>query len=374
MLYLVAPANFYTGGPTAIFQMCHFMRKQFGYPAIIAFTGAKEGIDPVHPNYKKYDCPWVLLAHVKDSKENVIIIPETMTNLLYNFTKSKKVVYWLSVDNFLLSRFFYQKRILSRVYNLFNFIEYCLGSLEYCFKIGLHWPKSFGNDIRRYTSCKEAYNFFKNSGLFFKNIDMHIVQSAYAMNFLLKAGVDKDKVFILREPLEDHFLNAQLDLKTKKNIITFNARKSFAITYKIISKIREYDKKIKIVPLENVGREKMLYFLTLSKVYVDIGFHPGRDRPIREAGVLGNIVIVNRSGGCYYFDDCPIPDKYAIFCHDITCRDINPIRIAQLIIDYINNYDIYINDFKQFIELIREEPEIYKRDLEVIVQQLTNMT
>ena len=378
MLYLVAPANVYTGGPTAIYQLCHSLRTLFGYPAVMALEGVKDGIDPVHPNYKKFECPWIPLSRVEDRVGNTIIIPESLPHLILRFPKSRKVIYWLSVDHFILS-WLSDRHSHHLIYGLFNSIEYCLKSIKYCLKnvkLGLYRPIHYATDIARFVSTKGMNKFLEGNKSFLEHVDLHFAQSVYSMNFLLQAGVDKNKILILREPLEDHFLNYnQLNLESKTDLITVNSRKAFSITYQIISKIKKYDKKnVKVVPLQNVGREKMFELLSRSKVFIDIGFHPGRDRPPREAGVLGNIVVINRSGGCYYYEDCPVPDKYAITCNDVTCRDIDPARLAQLIIDYVNNYDDYINDFKNFIELIRKEPDIYMKDLEVITQRLINET
>jgi hypothetical protein len=54
-VYSVAPAGVYTGGFTALFQLCNALRK-YGVNAIIAFYGKIEG-DPLYPNYRKYECP-----------------------------------------------------------------------------------------------------------------------------------------------------------------------------------------------------------------------------------------------------------------------------------------------------------------------------
>jgi hypothetical protein len=65
-VYVVAPAGVYTGGPTALFQLCNALRR-YGVNAIVAFYGKVEG-DPLHPNYRKYGCPWVTVRDIKDKK------------------------------------------------------------------------------------------------------------------------------------------------------------------------------------------------------------------------------------------------------------------------------------------------------------------
>ena len=50
-IFIAAPAGAYTGGPTALFQLCRELKK-FDIDASIAFYG-RTTEDPVHPNYKK---------------------------------------------------------------------------------------------------------------------------------------------------------------------------------------------------------------------------------------------------------------------------------------------------------------------------------
>jgi spore coat polysaccharide biosynthesis predicted glycosyltransferase SpsG len=102
-VYLVAPAGVYTGGPTALFQLCNALRR-YGVNAIIAFYGKIEG-DPLHPNYRKYECPWVTVNDIKNEKTNAIITPETAINQTSRFSNIKKIIYWLAVDNYVLSSY-----------------------------------------------------------------------------------------------------------------------------------------------------------------------------------------------------------------------------------------------------------------------------
>ena len=50
-------------------------------------------------------------------------------------------------------------------------------------------------------------------------------------------------------------------------------------------------------------------FLT-SKLYVDFGSHPGKDRMPREAALLGCCIITSRRGAAGNPFDVPIPDRY----------------------------------------------------------------
>lgn len=117
----------------------------------------------------------------------------------------------------------------------------------------------------------------------------------------------------------------------------------------------------------------MIKILSMSKVFIDIGFHPGRDRPAREAVILGNIVIVNRSGGYRYFQDCPIPDEYAIRCKDIICRDLDVSNLSNLIVDCLENYYHHIKNFQYFREYVRNEVNLYLSDLENLLTAISGL-
>lgn len=290
-VYIVAPAHAYTGGPTALFQLCHYLSEYFNVDAKIAFTDIRSGEDPVHPNYRKFKCGWLPLQKVEDSPRNLMIFPETLISLSHRFRSSKKAIYWLAVDDFFLS--------LRSSSKLSRLLLYLLLGIKYrCIPSRL-----MRNDAAQYISYKEIIKAMKNLELrnFLNEIDLHIAQSEYAKNFLINLGVNKEKIVKLREPLEEEFLNVDVDFAAKQDIVTFNARKAFSIVNNVILKIKERDKAVKIIPLLNVGKEKMIKILSKSKVFIDIGFHPGRDRPAREAAVLGNVVIVNRRGGTIIF-------------------------------------------------------------------------
>lgn len=359
-IYIVAPANVYTGGPTALFQLCHTLNKYFDVNAVMVFTSLTEGLDPVHPNYRKYNCRWLPISKVEDSPRNLLILPETQPSLLRRFKTLRKVIYWLSVDNF-----FHSLRKLRALF----FRDALLYSLRY------GWPHYEGlqNDVMHYIASKEALNAVNNPSKILRlieKVELHIAQSLYSRNFLVKLGVDKDKVLIVREPLEEEFLNANISFENRRDIVAFNARKAFSIVYKALSKMMQQNSNIKIIPLANVGKEGMLRILSNSKVFVDIGLHPGRDRPFREAGLLGNVVIVNRSGGCYYFEDCPIPDAYTIKCRSIACRDLSVNRLINLIIDCIDNYEHHVANFQKLREYLISEHELYLKDLNKLLNNV----
>jgi hypothetical protein len=129
-VYIAAPARVYTGGPTALFQLCHTLRRVFGVDSYMAFYNMKPHEDPVHDNYKHFQYPWTSINEVYDSIDNVVIVPETATSLLSKFSKIKKIIYWLAVDNYVLTNYVYN--LHHKKYNIIlKFIWFILKNYPY---------------------------------------------------------------------------------------------------------------------------------------------------------------------------------------------------------------------------------------------------
>jgi len=199
--------------------------------------------------------------------------------------------------------------------------------------------------------------------------DLHIAQSHYAKNFLETMGISHDNIILVREPIGDEFLDVanKVDLNNKKNIIAWNSRKTYPLTLKLVKLL---ERKYKVFNLSNVGKNNMIKILTNSKIFIDIGFHPGRDRPVREAVALWNIAVINNHGGYHLREDCPVPEEFKINCpQDHSCRiDVN--EVYKSIISWITEYNYYINMFKEMKDYILSEPKLYVRDVEMLVTKL----
>jgi hypothetical protein len=365
-VYVSAPARVYTGGPTALFQLCHTLKNVFGIDSYIAFYNIRPDEDPVHANYRHFKCPWVSIDNVYDEEDNIVIVPETATHLLSRFRRSKKVIYWLAVDNYIL-------RTLNKGLKMYEFIWFMLKN----------YPQNLPSIIinvkkARYGPYLSSFMSYYVDKLIKRRLvrlpvaDLHIAQSHYAKNFLESMRVNHEDIILIREPVEDEFLDAasKVDLNNKKNIIAWNSRKAYPLTLKLIKLL---ERRFKVFNLGNVGKNNMIKILTSSKIFIDIGFHPGRDRPVREAVVLGNIAVINNHGGYYLREDCPVPEEFKIKCpQDYSCK-IDIEEIYENIISWITNYDYYIKMFKEMRDYILSEPKLYVKDVEILVTKLNQL-
>jgi hypothetical protein len=69
---------------------------------------------------------------------------------------------------------------------------------------------------------------------------------------------------------------------------------------------------LNIVWLENLTRDNVIKALTSSKLYLDLGEHPGTDRIPREAALLGCVVITNLRGSAANEDDVPLGKNFKL--------------------------------------------------------------
>jgi hypothetical protein len=367
-IYIIAPAKAYTGGPTALFQLCHVLRKVFEVDSYIAFYNTKPNEDPIHENYKHFQCPWVQIDEVYDDKNNVIIVPEGLTSLLSKFNKIKKVIYWLAVDHHIISNYKIKNKRLKQVWFMLKNYPYDL------FRFNFEIIKS--NFIRRlyWNSFYSSYvaKLIKRGNIEIPKADLHIAQSNYAKNFLENNNVDKSDIVLIREPIEEEFLNMakKVNPEKKRNIITWNSRKSYPIAFKLVNLLR---RKFKIIELYDIGKENMIRALSISKIFIDIGFNPGRDRPVREAIALGNLALINDHGGYYFEEDLPIPTEFKIECYLDYLFKGNYESICKNIIFWINNYEEYLKKFDKVRKYILSEPQLFIEDVKKLVLKLDQM-
>ena len=263
--YIVAPANLATGGPELLHQLAYKLKKNG--KNVCMYYIAVEQSDPVHDNYKQYGIDFVY--QVNDDEKNIIIIPETQTQLIGEYKKTKKIVWWLSVDNYFIS--------MSGVKGRINrFLLQNIGS--------------------------QKYHFFNTDLL--KEVDFHLVQSEYAKFYLEKKGLNN--VAHLSDYLHESFLKNEPSLEYKENLVAYNPKKGINFTKKLIA----YSPEIKFVAIEGMKRDEVVSLLKKAKVYIDFGFHPGKDRIPREAAFLKCCVITNKRGSANFLLDLPIHSEF----------------------------------------------------------------
>ncbi len=319
IIYITCPANFASGGPYLLHQLAYKLI-QLGYNAKMFYLTESINEDPVHEFYADMKIPYSL--EIENNYSNLLIIAETYTNLIFKYKNIQKVIWWLSVDNF----------------------------FETNKKPSFSTKRFLGLKKERY-----YYNFQKKPKHF------HWVQSFYAEHFLKSKGITHIKY--LSDYLNDIFIDEVKDIKfdstNKENIISYNPKKGYEVTEILIEKTPH----LKWVAIENMTPDEVKELLLKSKIYIDFGHHPGKDRIPREAAICGCIVITNTKGSADFFEDVSIPNQYKI--------DYSPKKekeIIKLLETCLSDYDVKLKDFEFYKNKIINEEIRFNQNLKEILK------
>lgn len=317
-IYIISPGNIHSGGPELVHQLASQLLKMdydvnmFYLPSSGTFNPA----DPVDPLYRKYYIPFV--RNLEISHKNVMIVPESSSLNLYVSKKIRRVMWWMSVDNY--------------INNLCNILKrFKQNPLESTM------PKFFYFD-------KEDYDV------------EHWVQSDYAEIFIKKNGIKSSQIHTVRDYLNEAFLNkaSHIDISKKENIVAFNPVKGFEFTQKLLKVAPD----INWIPIRDMTPQEVQQLLAKAKVYIDFGNHPGRDRIPREAAVSGCCVITGKRGAAANPNDIAIDDSFKF---DDTDENVMPIinRIKDIFVNFKINHASQQN----YRDQIMHEPEDFDRDV-----------
>ncbi len=295
-IFILCPANVDTGGPMCLHQLADKLRKKFKRKVYMNYFPTKLKT-PIHKNYRHLKIPFK--RKILDFRRNVLIIPEfyEAIEISKKYRNIQKGLWWLSVDFYLFHRFIYKNHsILRSIIKIPYKIVYLINQISFYY---------FGNlSLYRYLKLIYLnipfYNVFK-----IKNIDINLSHSEYQFKTLKNKNI---KSVYLSDSINNKYFAAskRISLKSKKNIICYNPRKSSAFFDRFI----KLNSDIKFIPLTGLNLNQLITILSKSKIYMDFGFHPGQDRLPREAAILKNCIITNKEGSAAIFQDVPIADEF----------------------------------------------------------------
>lgn len=311
-IYVACVAKHATGGPELLHQFVNKLNR-LGFEAYMYYVG-EDTKDPVADQYKKYNIKYV--NEVEDNSDNLIVVPEVLTMILYKYKNIRKSIWWLSIDNY-----YYSIEMLKR--NLDNEkLKAALGDIKYF---------DFNDDDI-----------------------IHLAQCKYISEHLNSKGIKE--VYYLSDYLNKDFLenNTNNDYKNKENIVVYNPKKGLEFTEKLIAA----GEHIRWVPIKDMKPLEVIDLLKKSKVYIDFGNHPGKDRIPREAAICGCCVITGRKGSANYFEDVPIDDEFKF--HD---EEINIKNILNKIVQCLDNFNIENAKFSNYRDIIRKSENEFENQI-----------
>ncbi len=310
---VVCPGGSATGGNELIHQCVDEINRHRGAEAFIHYIGprASKGRPP---SYKNYNCPSICASKI--SEEFVFIVPEVYTYYLSAFKKNRKFIWWLSVDNYINSR------------GLRFWLANRLWPLDY-------WHASSERGIAA--------------------PDGHIVQSEYARLFLESRGI-KHAVTI-GDYINGQFLSTghHSTLEGRADRIVYNPAKGL----ERIERLMRVLPKVEFTPLIKMGREEIIDLFSNSKIYVDLGNHPGKDRIPREAASQGVCVFTNLRGSAGNEIDVPVGGYFKIDDERVGFEEKLSARVCRVFKEFRTAHRAQ----RSYREKIFREPAEFRRQV-----------
>lgn len=324
IIYVLCPSYIKSGGP----ELAHQLVKQindFNGHAEIAYYDIDNKDLKINDSFKCYVDSFTDAKKIIDEPQNIVVVPETRPEFLNWYKNVQKCIWWMSVDNY------YR---------------------DHCFFKSL---STFGyNGIKRIVNT--ILSEIKGHPYISNNI-LHLYQSEYAKNFLLKKEITN--IMHLSDYLNSSYLNLNINTD-RQNQVLYNPVKGFKITQKLM----ELAPDIKWIPLKGMTTEQVKETLLHSKVYIDFGNHPGKDRFPREAAMCGCCVITGKRGSAYFSKDVPILDEFKF---DETKETLT--QIIAKIRTCLNDFTSQVPKFNNYREFIKGEFQIFQNDVKIIFLQ-----
>jgi len=285
-VYVVCP-RFLTGGTVGLHKLCDYLSTIGADASIYYLPNPDADYSVLYPEFGNIR----VSTHIEDAPGTVVIIPEIARILEFReaYPNSVIAMYWLSFNNAaLLGMLKENLEAESQAIHLFqSYYEYAM--------------------VRPFLSWRTWWYF-------------------------LTDHIDSDFMALESESFIDG----------KQDIVCYNGNKD-VVTPNVCE-----SRGIPSIGIAGMSREQVNETLRTCKVYVDFGYHPGKDRMPREAAMHGCVVVTNKSGSAAYWEDVPIEEKVTLE------RDLH-----DLIPDIFVNYRHYFDKQAHYREVIRSEEKVF---------------
>lgn len=312
-ILVCCPASAVTGGPELLHQLVHELR-DIGHEAYIVYFP----FDEKHECPDEYKCYGVPQSQLIDKPGILIVVPEVFTFIARRFKSANVAIWWLSVDNYFRRQG--ESKIRDMLANYNGYVR----------------PRKFSE---------------RKIPIFRMRKYIHFFQSEYSKEFLEMKGICG---VMITDYLGDVYLNgsSKVDMGLKKNIVCYNPKKCFSRTSKLIKAYPE----IEFTPIQGLSRDGVYDLLCRSKMYVDFGNHPGKDRLPREAAILRCCVITGRRGAAENNLDIPVLSEFKL---NDACDDY--VRQFGLLVNEVFlNFEKMDNLMSGYRQEIQKEKSLFK--------------
>lgn len=193
-------------------------------------------------------------------------------------------------------------------------------------------------------------NFPIDHAKYIENFSYHFTQSQYAKDYLDNMSI---KSQMLTDYINDSFLD--FNINYKKNQICVNPAKGAHL----IEEFKQENLDFSIVELTGITRERVKELLSESKIYIDFGHHPGKDRFPREASLSNCVVLTTMYGSALNDVDIPISSWYKF-------NDTN--ELTDKVKDIQDNYETHFSQQIKYKNSILEQKNIFRNEVKKLLE------
>lgn len=333
-VFIVCPAGLVTGGAELLHQLAGALR-EIGVESFMTYYDSERDLftgTPPPPEYAEYNVR--VSDGIEDLPQHIVVVSETYLYLAQRYHQCRKMIWWLSVDNFFVTH----RRLLATTEAFKRDWFYGIYSLA----------------AKVFYLVRKGENLFSTAVSFRKLADpniLHCYQSVYAQSFLYAKGMPN--VLPLSDYINKQFWN-NTDKGVRKNVVLYNPKKGLEFTRKLMDKLPS----VEWVALEKMSRNEMLERLRSSKLYIDFGHHPGKDRIPREAVLNHCCIITGLSGSARYFEDVRINRYYKI-----DAKNSNIPLIIDRIKSVVEDFERHSKNFDFYRSCIVEEEALFNEEV-----------
>ena len=317
---VVCPAQLTTGGPESL----HNLVKQINNLGVLAelvyypYSSQFE----ISKGYAQYAHKATVLD---DSASTLIVFPETLAMHGFAIRHAKVAIWWLSVDHFLQTKYHTWR-----------------DQLRYL-RLALRRHRPFRgvralNKFQHYSKCHYDASYLDENKI------VHMPLAGPISEEYIQAGMGMD-------------IN---NISVRKNQILFNPKKGAETVALLMDKFPQYH----FIPLRQFNAQELLEVYAASKLYIDFGNHPGKERMPREAAVMGCCIVTNTRGSAHNAFDVPIPAEFKLEESDGNFL----AKFHGLVEQAFHHYEQTTALFASYRASIMHEPEQQRLDIAHILR------
>ena len=185
---------------------------------------------------------------------------------------------------------------------------------------------------------------------------IHIAQSEYAADVLRQLGV---KHLVKCTDIVNAEFYEQYEETTRSDTVLYNPAKATPLMRELMDKCDG----ITFRPITGMTRQEVIDAMRHSKLYIDFGEFPGRERMPREAVLCGCCIITSKAGSAAYGID---------FLHEYKFDGKPELiwAIKNRIHFVLNHYDDCRNDFDAFRALLSLDANSVKEQVKEVVNEI----